>query len=41
MSWFDVVVSDLTQLPNALTYYEQELQNAKQEVNTIKGGISP
>ena len=38
MGWYNRVVSDISTLPDAIAYYEQELLNARKEVG-ISGNI--
>jgi len=38
MNWYNTVVSDLAQLPNFITHYETELEQARRETS-IKGKV--
>jgi hypothetical protein len=38
MGWYSKIANDITEIPNAIAYFEDELQNAKAEIK-IKGNV--
>ena len=38
MGWYSKIANDISQIPNAIAYFENELQNARSEIR-IKGNV--